>query len=185
MLELRLEEVARSTLLAVKLNINAAIDDVWATMAAEDATFYAAMGEPVPATPKPYPARFFLGSYPSVLERPAVDYPNIAVVSYKHRSAEDAGDQYETANNTIYVEAFVMHEDEGTVNRLAWRYARALHQVLARYRTVEDPDVFAADFTPAIDISNAAIRRKEQFSEDLTYIQGCRLEWDLKTVGTW
>lgn len=185
-LELRLEEIARATLLTIKDNLNVAIDEVWAEMVAEDATFYPAIGEPVPTTPKQYPARFFMGSYPSVLERPPEDYPNVAVVSYRHRSAEDAGDQFELVNNRLYVEAFVMHEDEGTVNRMANRYARALHKVLAANRSLGDSDVvFGGEFSPDIDISNAAIRRVEQFREDLTYIQGCRLEWDLQTAGTW
>lgn len=185
-IELRLEEIARAMLLTVRTNINAAIDEVWNEMSSEDATYYAALGESVPPIPKPYPTRFFLGSYPSVLERPPADYPNVAVVSYRHRSAEDAGDQYEMVNNRVYVEAFVMHADESTVNRLAYRYAKALHKVLAANRNVgDDSVVFGGEFSPDIDISNAAIRRVEQFKEDLTYIQGCRLEWDLQTAGTW
>lgn len=186
MLELRLEEVARATLLTLKTHLNANIDQVWADMVAEDAAFYAAMGQPVPETPKEYPALYFMGSFPSVLERPPADYPNVAVVCYRHRSAEDSGDQYELINNRIYVEAFVMNDDEATVNRIANRYAKALHRTLAAHRTMdEDEIVFAPDFSPDIDVSNAAVRRVEQFSEDLTYIQGCRLEWDLQTAGTW
>lgn len=186
MLELRLEDVARATLLTVKTYINAAIDDVWADMVAEDNAFYSAMGESVPNTPKQYPAQFFLGSYPSVLERPLEDYPNVAVVCYRHRSAEDAGDQYELINNRIFVEAFVVHEEEGAVNRMANRYAKALHKVLAEHRSMDDADiVFGGEFSPDIDVSNAAVRRVDQFQEDLVYIQGCRLEWDLQTAGTW
>lgn len=186
MLDLDLEKVARSVLLTVKNHINEKVDEVWAEMVAEDAAYYAALGDPVPVTPKLYPSRYFLGSYPSVLERPPADYPNVAVVGYRHRSAADAGDQYEIANNRVYVEAFVMHEDEGTVNRMAYRYAKALHRVFAQNRNPDSEDiVFGPDFTPDLDVSNAAIRRVDQFSEDLTYIQGCRLEWDLQTVGTW
>jgi len=186
MLELRLEEIGRAALLTVRENINTAIDEVWTEMDAQDATYYAALGESALPVPKVYPTRYFLGSYPSVLERPPEDYPNIAVVSYRHRSAEDVGDQYEVVNNRLYVEAFVMHDDESTVNRLAYRYAKALHKVLAANRSLGDDNViFGGEFSPDIDVSNAAVRRVEQFKEDLTYIQGCRLEWDLQTAGTW
>jgi hypothetical protein len=178
-LDLQTEQAGRTVLLALKDGLNAAIDAVWADSATEDAAFYAELGEPVPATPKQYPARYFLGSFPSVLERPPADYPNVAVVSYRHRSANDLGDQYELANNRIYVESFVMHQDESTINRMAQRYARALHRVLVA------GGFYETEFTPDVDISNAAVRRVEQFKEDLTYIQGCRLEWDLRTVGTW
>jgi len=79
-----------------------------------------------------------------------------------------------------------VHEDEGTVNRLANRYAKALHKVLAEHRNMDaDEIVFGGEFSPDIDVSNAAIRRVDQFKEDLVYIQGCRLEWDLQTAGIW
>jgi len=72
------------------------------------------------------------------------------------------------------------------VNRLANRYAKALHKVLAEHRNMDaDEIVFGGEFSPDIDVSNAAIRRVDQFKEDLVYIQGCRLEWDLQTAGIW
>ena len=179
-LDLQTEYAGRRVTLALKTDLEDQIDAVWADSVSEDAAYFAALGvSPVPETPKLYPAIYFEGSFPSVLERPRDNYPNVAVVSYRHRSARDAGDQYEIANNRIYVEAFVMHDDEATVNRMAQRYARAVHRTLVLNHFYE------ADFTPDVDISNAAIRRVDQWTEDLTYIQGCRLEWDLKTVGTW
>jgi hypothetical protein len=179
-LDLQTEYAGRAVQLALKNDLNAQIDAVWDDAVAEDAAYYSALSvSPVPETPKQYPAVWMLGSFPSVLERPREDYPNVAVVSYRHRSARDLGDQYEIANNRIYVEAFVMHDDEATVNRLAQRYARAVH------RTLVIGGFYEAEFTPDVDISNAAIRRVDQWTEDLTYIQGCRLEWELKTVGTW
>ena len=179
-LDLQTEYAGRRVMLSLKEGLSDQSDAVWADAVSEDTAYYAALGvPPVPETPKMYPAIYFEGSFPSVLERPRQDYPNVAVVSYRHRSARDRGDQYETANNRIYVEAFVMHDDEATVNRMAQRYARALH------RTLVIAGFYEAEFTPDPDISNAAIRRVEQFKEDLTYIQGCRLEWDLQTIGTW
>lgn len=178
-LDLQTEYAGRAVMLALRNGLNAQIDAVWADAVSEDATYFAALGEAVPVTPKLYPAIYFEGSFPSVLERPRDNYPNVAVVSYRHRSAQDAGDQYEIANNRIYVEAFVMHDDESTVNRMAQRYARAVH------RTLVLGGFYEAEYTPDTDISNAAVRRVDQWTEDLTYIQGCRLEWDLKTVGTW
>jgi hypothetical protein len=184
-LDLRLEEVARSLDRVVRENINGALDAVWSDMSAEDADYYFAIGESVPSTPKPYPARFFLGHHPSILHRPIEDYPNITSVAYRHRTANDTGDQYEVVRNTAYLEAFVVHTDESTVNRVAWRYAKALHRIIVEHRNMNDDEIADLDWTPNVDISNAAARRVEEFKEDVTYIQGCRLEFDLRTAGIW
>ncbi len=166
-------------LTALRAGLEDDIDEVWADAVAEDTAYFSALSQTVPETPKFYPAIYFEGSFPSVLERPPADYPNVAVVSYRHRSANDDGDQYEIANNRVYVEAFVLHPDEATVNRMAQRYAKAVHRTLVKAHFYE------ANFTPDVDISNAAARRVEQFDDAITFIQGCRLEWDVKTVGTW
>lgn len=184
-LTLHLEEVARAMLLTMKENLNDAIDTVWAEMEDEDTAYYAALGESVPTTPKLYPARFFLGHHPSILYRPPEDYPNVTAVSYRHRSVLDTTDQMEFAGNTAYVEAFLMHEDESTINRLAWRYAKAIHLVFAEHRELDDREIWRTTWTPNIDISNADARRVEEFKEDITYIQGCRLEWEFRTPGAW
>lgn len=185
MLDLQLEEISRAILLAVKENIEDAIDDVWAEMAVADAEFYAQLGEALPSTPKLYPVRYFIGHHPSMLYRPSADYPNIAAVAYRHRSANDDGDQYEIAVNTGYLEAFVVHPDESTVNRLTHRYAKALHRVVASLKGVGDEEVEDISLTPNVELSNAAARREDEFKEDITYIQGCRLELNLRTMGTW
>lgn len=185
MLDVKLEEVARALLLCVRENIEEKLDEVWVEMGAEDAAYYAALGESVPATPKLYPARYFLGHHPSVLHRPIADYPNVAAVAYQHRSAGDDGDQYEMARNVTYLEAFVVNPDESAVNRMAWRYAKALHRIVVENRNANDDEIDDIFLTPNVDISNAAARRVEEFKEDVTYIQGCRLELDFRTVGAW
>lgn len=185
-LDIQLEEVARSLDVLMRTHIEDAIDAVWDEMEEKDAEYYAAIGEPAPVTPKLYPAKFFLGHHPSILERDPEDYPNITVVSYDHRSANDFGaDQYETARNLAYVEAFVLHDDESVVNRLAWRYAKAMHRVVGQFKDLSDSDIEPITATPETQISNAAARRVSQFTDDITYIQGCRLEYSFRTKGLW
>lgn len=185
-MDLVLEEVARSLLLVMKGHLEDAVDSVWEQMETEDATFYGALGDDVPTTPKLYPAKFFLGHHPSILERPLTDYPNVTCVAYDHRSIGDlAADQYEVVGNRAYVEAFVVHEDESTVNRLAWRYAKALHRVIDTYKELDDQMIEPIVTSPDVAISNAAARRVEEFREDIVYIQGCRLEYLFRVAETW
>ena len=185
-LDIQLEDVASSLDVLMRAHIEDAIDAVWDEMSAKDAVYYTAIGEPVPVTPKLYPSLFFLGHHPSILEREPEDYPNITVVSYDHRTAhDDDADQYESARNLAYVEAFVLHDDESTVNRLAWRYAKAMHRVVASFKELSDSDIEPITFTPQTQISNAAARRVSQFTDEITYIQGCRLEYSFITKGLW
>ena len=168
MAELLMEEVGRALLLIVKGNVVDAIDDVWSEMETEDTVFYAALGESVPVTPKQYPSRYYLGHHPSILDRPVIDYPNVTVVSYRSRSIGDlAADQYEVVGHEAYVEAFVVHEDESTVNRMALRYAKALNRVVDQHRDLDEVTIEPIFITPDAAISNAAARRVDQFSESI------------------
>lgn len=186
MTDVLLEEVARDLLVVMKENVNDAIDTVWTEMALEDAAFYATLGQGVPDTPKLYPVSFYLGHHPTILEHPITDYPNITAVSYEHSSVGDLGaDQYEVTGSRAYVEAMVVHEDESTVNRLAWRYAKALHRVVAWYKTLEDAKIEAINLSPEVMVSNAAARRVEEFRDDIIYIQGCRLEYVFRIAQPW
>lgn len=181
-----LEEVARDLFVVMKDNINAAIDSVWAEKELEDAVFFAGLNSPVPPTPKPYPVSFYLGHHPAILEHPLSDYPNITVVSYDHSSAGDeAADQYEVVASRVYVELFTVHEDASTINRLAWRYAKALHRVIDQHKRLDDSKIEAISATPDVAISNAAARRVEEFSNGIVYIQGCRLEYVFRVAEDW
>jgi len=184
--DVQLQDVARALLLVMRNHLNAAIDDVWDEENAKDADFYPAIGEAVPTVPKQYPSRYFLGHHPSILERPAADYPNVTVVAHRHRSAADVGaDQCETVANTAYVEAFLLNADEEVLNNAVNRYAKAVNRVLTAMKSLEDPDVMPIDSTPQIDVSNAAARRLEEFKEDIVYVQGCRIEHVFNTIGLW
>lgn len=181
-----LEEVARDLLIVMKDNLNLAIDQVWTEMAMEDTVFYAALGTTVPETPKPYPVSFYLGHHPTILEHDVEDYPNITCVAYDHASVNDLGaDQYEVVGNRAYVEAFVLHADESTVNRLAWRYAKALHRVIDQYKDLDDRKIEPVTTSPDVQVSNAAARRGQQFTSDIVYIQGCRLEYVFRVPEVW
>lgn len=185
MTDLVLEEVARDLLLVAKQNLNDAIDAVWQEMEDEDTDYYAALGESVPVTPKPYPVRFFLGHHPSVLDRPVADYPNITAVSYDSSPGNDTYDQVEVVSSRAYIEAFVVHADESTVNRLAWRYAKALHRILTQYKELADSRLEQITDAPRVLISNASARRIEEFKDDIVFIQGCRLESSFRSRDLW
>lgn len=185
MVDLRLEEVARDLLLVVKDNINEALDDVWDQMTAEDPAFYAALGESTPVTPLQYPTRFFMGHHPSILDRPSEDYPNITVVAYNARTIEEGYDQVEVTGNVAYAEAFLLHSDEATLNRMTQRYARALQRVLTSIKELSTSDTEAIEEQPRVSVSNAAARRLDSFVEEIVFVQGCRLEATYRTRDSW
>jgi hypothetical protein len=184
-MDLVLEDVARDLLLVMKENLNDVVDEVWAEMAIADAAYYAQLSQPVPVTPKPYPASFYLGHHPAILDHPLTDYPNVTTVSYEANSADDVGDQYEVTENRAYVEVFVVHKDESTINRLAWRYARAVTRVISRYKDLSDGQIEPIQGVPAVMVSNAAARRVDEFTDETIYIQGCRLEHLFRATTLW
>ena len=105
--------------------------------------YYAAINETAPTTTLPNPLS--TGGAPSLaaLERPPTDFPNVVTMAYNHRSRGDLGaDQYEPFNYPVYVEIGVMDVDESTINRIAWRYAKALHRAVIQNDTLSD---FLAD----------------------------------------
>jgi hypothetical protein len=195
-LDTQLEEVARAMLLTLTTALPQALTDVAAVMADEDAVYYAALGEPVPDTPLPPPAKWFEGHHPSILERPVDEFPNVTCMAYNHRSANDlAADQYEPFAYPVYVEAAVMHTDESTINRVAWRYAKALHRAVLYNDTLRTalPQVGADDSvviqrasqSPDVAISNAAARRVSEFTDDVVFVQLVRLDTSYRLIQPW
>ncbi len=184
-LDVQLEDVARAMDLVMREHLADAIDQVWADMIPLDEAYFAAINEEVPRTPKYHPVKFFLGHHPSILERPATDYPNVTTVAHQHRSAGDEGDQYEVVNNTIYSEAFLLYAEEDALDRMVQRYARAMHRVVSSFPQLSNVEIEPIDQTPNVDVSVATARRLEEFKDDIVYVQGCRVEHTFRTAGLW
>jgi hypothetical protein len=188
MTDLLLEEVGRRLLLTVRENLNDHLDDVWNEMSMKDALFYAEMGQPMPDTPKRYPVNFYLGHHPEILDYPIDDYPNVTCMCYEHNPVgEFQGlDQIEELRNRAYVEAFVVHPDAETVNRLAWRYAKALHRVLTEHKSLDNyPTIWEMTRSPVVTVSSSVARRVSEWKDEWTYVQGCRLEYIYQTPQPW
>ena len=168
------------------------IDDVWSDMTAEDTAYYTAIGDTAPETPKLYPVSYYLGHHPAILQHPVDDYPNVVVSCYEHDPTagfdiDNELDQIEPLTNAAYVEAFVLHEDAATVNRLAWRYADALHRAITNSRDLgEWPVIWQMIGTPHVEVSNASARMiSEDETDGWTYIQGIRAEMLFRTPQPW
>lgn len=186
MADLLLEEVGRALLLTVKDNINAVIDEVWTEMAVEDTEFYAALGQDEESTPLVYPVAFYLGHIPDILDHDVSGYPSVVAMCYDHGQNDSAFDQVEELSNGAFVEAFVVDSDASTVNRLAWRYAKALHRLLTTHKSLgEWPTIWELDGSPAVTVSQSIAKRVTEFGDDWTYLQGCRLEFTYKTPVEW
>lgn len=188
MADLLLEEVGRALVLSVKNNINDVIDSVWDDMAAQDTAFYAEMGQAVETTPKVYPVSFYLGHHPDILEHDVADYPNIVAMCYTHNPVAEVhgADQIEVMNNTAFVEAFVVHADASTVNRLAWRYAKSLHRLITSHKDLDSwPSIWTMDRSPTVTVSQSFAKRVDEFSDEWVFLQGCRLEYAWRTPVAW
>jgi hypothetical protein len=85
---------------------------------------------------------FHLGHDPSLLEDGTTldRYPSISVMSYRAAPAPtDTGDQYSEYRDSLYVELLVKaspQEGAEVCDKRAWRTANAVHNVIARDRTL-------------------------------------------------
>lgn len=192
-MDTQLEEVSRAVGLMLRSKLPDALTAIAMVMDAEDAVFYAAISEAVPETPLEAPTLYMEGHHPSLLERPPTDFPNVVTMAYNHRSAGDTGaDQYEPFTYPVYVEIGVLHTDESTINRIAWRYAKALHRAVIQNDTLSDfltevgtdPSVVIAraDQTPEIAVSNASARRVSEFADDVVFVQLVRLDTTYRVI---
>lgn len=177
--DLILEEVSRAVILTVRQNLPEALEDIEGEMVASDAAYFAAIGiSPVPATPLPEPAVYMTGSYPDLLDRPIETFPVVTAVCYDHEPERNPRgfDQLEVVTNGTTVEAWVIDPDAERVNRIAFRYAKAIHRVLVQNKDLGGvvEDIYTA---PEVTISNVAARRVSDFSEDIVYVQGVRVEY--------
>lgn len=183
----RIEEVALSLMESLQAHLPDAISAVNMEAAGRDAR-WAALSVDVALTGSVQlaePALWLPGHNPSILDRPIEDFPNIVVMAYDHRSAGDeASDQTEPTTYTAYAEVFCAVADETVSNRMAWRYAEALHQAMVTDETLGGL-VVPVSSTPAVMVSNAAGRRLSPQSDDVIWVQGARVEYGFVIENPW
>lgn len=183
-----LEEVARQLLIVQMENLPQALQDVAAEMVIEDLDFYTLLGQSVPDTPLNPPVLWDIGHHPTVLDWELAKFPNVVAMCYQQRpTITGATDQTVDMGNVAYVEAFVWHMDESTVNRIAWRYAKAIHRVVTQNPSLGGmvkPIVGAPD----ADVSDVSARRVSDLTSEVVYVQGCRVSYQFlfpAPVGVW
>lgn len=183
----RIEEVALSLMEALQENLPSTLSAVNSDAAGRDAR-WAALSTDVALAPSvsiAEPVLWLPGHNPSILDRPLEDFPNIVVMAYDHRSAgDDASDHTEPSVYTAYAEVFCAVADETVSNRMAWRYAEALHAAMVMDETLGGL-VIPIDATPAVMVSNAAGRRVSPTVDDVVWIQGARVEYGFRIENPW
>lgn len=184
--DLQLEEVAMALLISVKDGLPDAITTVESEQNAKDAGWAAALESTLPAVTLDLPVEYLPGHHPALLERELDYFPSVVVMCYDHRSAptDNLIDQVERMANTAYVEMAFADPDETVINRKAWRYAKALHRAIAR-----DPNlggmVEEITASPTVMVSNASARRVSYETDEVTYLQLCRLEYEFRVAVPW
>jgi hypothetical protein len=184
--DLQLEEVAMALLISVKDGLPGAITSVETEQNAKDAAWALALGTALPPVTLDLPVEYLPGHHPAMLDRELDYFPSVVVMCYDHRSAptDNLVDQVERMANTAYVEMAFTDVDETVINRKAWRYAKALHRAIAR-----DPNlggvVEEIVATPSVMVSNASARRVSFETDDVVYLQLCRLEYEFRVAEPW
>jgi hypothetical protein len=179
--DILLEEVGRALLLQIKGSLGQKLIDVAAEKIAEDAAFFAQLGQPVPETPLVMPPdpNWFEGHFPTLLEWDLSFFPNVTVMCYDE--SNQPADPYQTDQGavtgyTAYVELFCESQDVAQCNRMAKRYATALHRAVTDDATLGGL-VSPIDKPPAAQVSNSSARHASQEVNELHYVQGCRVEY--------
>ncbi len=127
----------------------------------------------------PEPETWFFGHKPTVLEMESAEFPFLAIV-VGGRTPEERPLRwgYQERVITIYVDYFVVADDETTVNKRAQRYGEAICQVLQEERIINGYE--QQDYEPQVQISEASRHGKEKEADffkdaDVDFIQGGRV----------
>jgi hypothetical protein len=129
----------------------------------------------------PKPVTVFLGHNPNVLDLESTDFPYVAAMAVDRTPRDDDSVSrwgYQEEEVLALLDAFVVAEDEATVNKRAWRYAEALVLMLRDQRSIEGYD--QKDYKPEVGISEASRHPKTKEADmftpgDVDYIQGVRI----------
>lgn len=180
MSRVNLEQIARQLHLMLLVNLPPILEDVSQEMIYEDTTYYTQIGESVPATQLVPPAEYSVGHDPLILERAINRFPVITVMAHE-QTPIGTGDNYERIANTCYIEPIVVADDFATANRIAWRYAEAVHRALMTFNNL-DMNIEPIDKEPIIVISNVITKRRSNVDNTLVYTQGVRLDFSVNQI---
>lgn len=119
-------------------------------------------------------AVWLLGHYPTVLERPKADFPIVACLVPERVQGEGSSQWgYGKAVYTAYVDCFVTAAAEADVNKICWRYVKAIISVAQNHRTLAAGLVQGA-FEPDVMLSEA-MRQREDNSDAGFFTQMARV----------
>lgn len=138
-----LEHIAKAIKTRLESSLPSALSTIAAEWAAED-----------PLT-LPDPVTWYYGHKPTVLELESVSFPFVSVVpTGRARIRTSYGWGWQDQNPTVYVDWFVVADDETTADKLCSRYAQAVVKTLQSQRAYYGYD--QVDFEPQVDLSEAS-----------------------------
>lgn len=194
--DVQLEDVGMALAMTVKTQLPQALLDVQAEQSAKEAAWAAVLGPMPQLAALPEPASWFVGHHPSILDRPAEDFPCVVVMCYDHNSGTPADpwstDQTEVMAERCYVEAAVSLPitdlssdiEVALINRMATRYASAIHRSIVRGETLGGI-VQPIEQTPHVLLGGTNRRRVTVESDASMYVQASRLEYTFKRTQQW
>lgn len=124
------------------------------------------------------PASVFLGHKPTLLEMPSTAFPIICIITPNREPQAARAWGYQEQTVTVYLDYFVVAEDEATVNLRTWRYAEALVTLMQANRVVGGLD--QTDYEPQVLFSEASRHGKTSDADmfetaQVDFIQGGRI----------
>lgn len=137
------ERIARAVKTRLEARLTAALSTVAAGWAGEDPVALSTV------------ATWFYGHKPTVLELPSTAFPFLAVLPVG-RSPERGqyGWGFQDQNPRVYVDWFVVAEDETLADKVCSRYAEAVLDVVQGQRAYAGYD--QVDYEPSVDLSEAS-----------------------------
>lgn len=143
-----------------------------------DAVELARIADPVTL---PNPVTWFAGHNPDVIDLDSSAFPFVAVLSPGAEPVESrrATFGYQAQVVELYVDFFVVASDKATVNKIGWRYAEALVNVLESQAVIGGFQ--QRDYNPAVRLTEV-MRHQVYFNDsdldettETDYIQGGRI----------
>lgn len=186
--EVVLEDVERAVMLSLRRHLPAALIEIADEWVAKDAAYFAELGQDVSQeTPLVAPVLYFTGHHPSALDRdPRSEFPNLTVMCYQGASSgELETDQTDDVRMIAYAEVMLVDQDEDRINRTAKRYTQAMQRVAMRF----DPDLDGVarpfEALPEVATSNVSARRYSQYTDEVWYVQGARIDYVIHVLEPW
>ena len=137
------ESVARDVKSLLETELSAALVVVAAAWAGIDAVTL------------PTPVTWHYGHKPEVVELESAAFPFVATIPTNRRPGRQVyGWGFQNQSITIYVDWFIVADDETTADKLCSRYGEAVLAVIQSQRAYAGYDLI--DFEPAIDLSEAS-----------------------------